>query len=68
MAVLRATLIVVGVLGALWAIWQLSTLILVLVFAVLFAYVLAPLVAFVRRYLLQRGRTEGGRGGAGLTV
>jgi len=42
--VLRTVLIVLAVVGGLWVAYQLATLIVVLLFSVLFAYLLAPLV------------------------
>src|SRR5713226_8208817 len=47
--VLRAVLIVLAVLGALWLVYQLRTLILLIVFSLLFAYLIAPIVAVIQR-------------------
>jgi predicted PurR-regulated permease PerM len=55
----RDVLVVAGVVGASWLIYELGSLILLLFFSVLFAYLLAPLVGFVRRRLAAtRGRKE----------
>ena len=47
----RVTLVVLGVVGALLLFYAVGTLIVALIFSVLFAYLVAPLVAFVRRRL-----------------
>jgi predicted PurR-regulated permease PerM len=47
--VVRTVLIVLAVVGALWLVYELSTIILLVVFSFLFAYMIAPLVAFIRR-------------------
>src|SRR5205814_4280106 len=47
----RVTLVVLGVVGALLLFYAVGTLVVALVFSVLFAYLVAPLVAFVRRRL-----------------
>jgi predicted PurR-regulated permease PerM len=58
-AVLRIVLVVVGVVGALWLVYALGALIVVLVFCILFAYLVAPLVVvFERRLVVGRGRGE----------
>jgi predicted PurR-regulated permease PerM len=49
--VVRTVLIVVAVLGALWLVYELRTIILLVVFSLLFAYLFAPLVAFIQRRL-----------------
>jgi len=46
---LRTVLIVLAVAGALWLVWEVRTVILLVVFSLLFAYLLAPLVAFIQR-------------------
>jgi predicted PurR-regulated permease PerM len=48
-AVLRVMLIALSALAVLWLIYQLGTIILLLVFSILFAYLVEPLVTFVRR-------------------
>jgi predicted PurR-regulated permease PerM len=61
--VLQVVLVVVAVLGALWLVYELGTIILLLVFSILFAYLVAPLVAFVeRRLVIGRRRRELSRG------
>ncbi len=56
-AVARTVLIVATVVGALWLVYQLSTLILLVIFSLLFAYLIEPLVVFVqRRVTFGRGR------------
>jgi predicted PurR-regulated permease PerM len=57
-AVLRTVLVVLAVIGSLWVVYQLGTLIVLLVFAVLFAYLLAPLVALVQRGLFRIRRSQ----------
>jgi predicted PurR-regulated permease PerM len=52
----RIVLVVVAVLGVLWIVYQLATLILLLVFSVLFAYLVEPIVTFVQRRLGRRRR------------
>jgi predicted PurR-regulated permease PerM len=52
---LRVSLVVLGVVAALWLAYQLGTLIILFVFSVLFAYLVAPLVAFVQRRLTVGG-------------
>jgi len=54
--VLRTVLIVLAVVGGLWVAYQLATLIVVLLFSVLFAYLLAPLVEFVQCGVARRPR------------
>jgi predicted PurR-regulated permease PerM len=49
-------LVVVAVVGGLWVAYELSTLVLLLVFSILFAYLLAPLVELVQRGLPRRIR------------
>lgn len=49
---LRVTLVVLAVAGGLWVAYALGSLILLLIFSVLFAYLVAPLVAFVQRRLV----------------
>ncbi|HEX7794964.1 MAG TPA: AI-2E family transporter [Vicinamibacterales bacterium] len=49
-------LIVLAVVGGLWVAYQLTTLIVLLLFSILFAYLLAPLVEFVQRGLARRAR------------
>jgi predicted PurR-regulated permease PerM len=61
-AVLRVVCVVLAVAGALWLVYELRTFLLMLVFAVLFAYLVAPLVAFLQgRLVIGRGRREGSR-------
>ena len=56
-AVARTVLIVAAVVGALWLVYQLGTLILLIIFSLLFAYLIEPLVVFVqRRVTFGRGR------------
>ena len=50
--VLRIVLVVLAVPGALWLVYELRTVVLLLVFSVLFAYLVAPLVDFVQRRLV----------------
>jgi predicted PurR-regulated permease PerM len=54
--VVRTVLIVVGVVGGLWLAYQLTTLIVLVLFSILFAYLLAPLVEFVQCGLSRRAR------------
>ena len=55
--VARNVLIVAAVVGALWLVYQLGTLILLIIFSLLFAYLIEPLVEFVqRRITFGRGR------------
>src|SRR2546423_15595390 len=62
---LRIVLVVLAVFGALWLVYALGTLILLLIFSVLFAYLVDPLVAFVQqRFVLGRRRRELPRGPA----
>src|SRR5262249_53043915 len=55
--VLRVILVVVAVLLALWILLKLTTVILLLVLAVFFAYLVHPLVEFIRRPRRIAGRT-----------
>src|SRR5689334_4923640 len=56
-AVARTVLIVATVVGALWLVYQLGTLILLVIFSLLFAFLIEPLVVFVqRRVTFGRGR------------
>jgi predicted PurR-regulated permease PerM len=50
--VARNVLIVVAVLGGLWLIYKLETIVLLLVFSLLFAYLVAPLVEFIQGRLV----------------
>jgi len=47
--VLRTVLLVLAALGALWIVYKLGTIILLVIFSLLFAYLIAPLVAFIQR-------------------
>lgn len=67
-AVLRTLLLVVAVIGSLWVAYQLSTLIVLLLFSVLFAYLLAPLVELVQRRLLPRTRRGELRRGVAILI
>ena len=63
LTVVRLVLVVLAVFGALWLVYALGTLILLLIFSVLFAYLVAPLVAFVQtRLAVGRRRRELPRG------
>jgi predicted PurR-regulated permease PerM len=53
---LRVVLVVVGVAAVLWLVFQLRTVILLLVLSIFFAYLVAPLVELVNRPLPFRGR------------
>jgi predicted PurR-regulated permease PerM len=55
-AAFRVVLVVVGVAAVLWLIFQVRTVILLLVLSIFFAYLVAPLVDFVGRPFLLRGR------------
>lgn len=55
-AALRVVLVVVAVACALWLVARLDTLILLLVLSIFFAYLIAPLVEFVKRPFALRGR------------
>lgn len=55
-AVLRTAFVVVAVVGGLWVAYELTTLIVLLLFSILFAYLLAPLVEFVQRGVARRPR------------
>jgi predicted PurR-regulated permease PerM len=56
--VARNVLIVVAVLASLWLIYELRTVLLLLVFSLLFAYLIAPLVEFIQcRLVFGRSRT-----------
>ncbi len=54
---MRTVLVVVGVVGALWLLYALETVLLLLVFSLLFAYLVAPLVDFIQcRLVFGRSR------------
>ncbi len=55
-AILRVIFIVLAVAGVLWILHSLEGVILLVVLAIFFAYLVAPLVDFVRRPLKVRGR------------
>ncbi|HKB12907.1 MAG TPA: AI-2E family transporter [Vicinamibacterales bacterium] len=57
-------LIVLAALGALWLVVALGTIIVLVIFSLLFAYLLAPLVGFIERRLTFRRRGGLGRGPA----
>jgi predicted PurR-regulated permease PerM len=59
-------LIVLAVPGALWLLYELRTVVLLVAFSLLFAYLLAPLVSFIQTHLAF-GRVHGGRG-RGLAI
>jgi predicted PurR-regulated permease PerM len=67
-AVLRIVLTVLAVFAALWVAYELGTLIVMLVFSVLFAYLLAPIVGFVERRLLARTRRNDAPRGAAIAA
>ena len=56
--ILRVILIVLVVAFALWILAKLTGLILLLIFSVFFAYLVSPLVEFLRRPLIIRGRAR----------
>ena len=55
-AVLRILMLLLAVAGLLWIIYRLTTLILLIVLAIFFAYLVAPLVDLVQRPLVIGGR------------
>lgn len=55
-AVLRLILIVLLVVAAMWALYTLESVLLLLVLSIFFAYLIAPLVELVRRPVRLRGR------------
>lgn len=55
-AILRIILLVLFVAAALWTLYALQTVILLVVLSIFFAYLISPLVEFVRRPLHIRGR------------
>src|SRR5712692_1619142 len=55
-AVLRVIFIALAVAGALWVLYKLTSVILLLVLAIFFAYLVAPLVEFIRRPIRLGGR------------
>jgi predicted PurR-regulated permease PerM len=60
--VLQAALVVCAVLGALWIVYALGTVILLLVLSVLFAYLVGPVVAFLQHRLAFGKRRQLPRG------
>ena len=54
--VLRVIFIILLVAGVLWLVYALQSVILLVVLAIFFAYLIAPLVEFVRRPVVIRGR------------
>jgi predicted PurR-regulated permease PerM len=56
-AVLRVILVIVAVACALWVLYRLRSLILLVVLSIFFAYLIAPLVAFVGRPFVLRRHT-----------
>lgn len=54
--VLRVILLILGIAALLWALYTLESVLLLLVFALFFAYLVAPLVDLVRRPFVARGR------------
>src|SRR5262245_16085545 len=67
-AVLRTVLLVVAVVGGLWIAYRLGMLIVLLLFSILFAYLLAPLVQLVERGLLRRTRRSGVERGVAIAI
>jgi predicted PurR-regulated permease PerM len=61
-------LIVLAVVGGLWVAYQLTTLIVLLLFSVLFAYLLAPLVEFVQSGVAHRPRRGELRRGVAIAL
>ncbi len=57
-AVLRVVLILLVVAGALWVVYQLTTVILLLVLSIFFAYLVAPLVDLAQRPIRIGGRAR----------
>src|SRR5260221_14099082 len=57
--VLRVVLVTLAVVGALWLVSAIRTVLLLLVFSVLFAYLVAPLVPVVHRPLAARRPRRG---------
>lgn len=55
-ALLRVILVIVAVAAALWAVYSLAGVLLLVVLAMFFAYLIAPLVEVVRRPFILRGR------------
>src|SRR5439155_24488381 len=55
-AVLRILMLLLAVAGLLWVIYRLTTLILLIVLAIFFAYLVAPLVDLVQRPITIGGR------------
>ncbi len=53
---LQVWLVVLGVAAALWVLYRLRGIVLLLVLAVFFAYLVAPLVGFFRRPVIVGGR------------
>lgn len=62
--VLRTVLLVLAALGALWLVYRLGTIILLVIFSLLFAYLIAPLVAFIQRRVTFGRARELGPGSA----
>src|SRR5438067_1144502 len=57
-AVLRLILIVLLVAGFIWALYRLTSVLLLLVLSIFFAYLIAPLVELVHRPIYFRGRAR----------
>lgn len=55
-AILRVIFITLAVVGTLWILWKLTTVILLIIFSIFFAYLVSPLVEILRRPLNIAGR------------
>jgi predicted PurR-regulated permease PerM len=66
--VLRTVFVVIAVVGGLWVAYQLGTLIVLLLFSILFAYLLTPLVELVQRGLPRRTRRGELRRGVAIAI
>jgi len=67
-AILRILLIVAGVAVSVWGLYRLASVVLVLIVAVLFAYVIAPLVDLAGRPIRVAGRPRSLSRGAAIAV
>jgi predicted PurR-regulated permease PerM len=54
-AILRVIVLILAIAALLWAVYRLESVLLLLVFALFFAYLIAPLVELVRRPFVARG-------------
>ena len=67
-SIVRIVLIVFATFGALWVAFELETVLLLLMFSALFAYLVCPLVSIVERWLMPRGPATATRRGTAIAI